>query len=288
MRHLLTFSILLLLVQLGSAQVSVNIKMDRDDFLAHEPISAVVTITNRSGRLLELASKAEGSLAYSWLDFSIRDSAGRDLIKATNKVYQRAVIPAGRSMSRRVYLSSMYPLHRVGNYAVTAHVRQPRVENSSYTSNSGHFNVAGGSNIYKQGFGVAGKVAPKREYNVITFNDGRRTSIFAQVMNTQNGRSISTVRLSEYLSFVKPDMALDGNNALHILYLASAEVFVHTTISQDGGHVGTEYFRRAGGRNPRFVAFADGKLAISGAIKFDPAAEKAQAATARNATDRPE
>lgn len=273
---------------LGLAQVSVSLKVDRRQYLAHEPVTAVVTITNRSGRELSFVSRAEGTIAHSWLDFSIRDASRRGLQKRHNKVFQKAVIPAGRSMSRRVNLSGMFNLTKVNNYAVTAHVRQPGIDEENYNSNSGHFTVGGGNKIYSQPFGVPNTAFPKREYNVVTFNDGKKTSIYAQVMDKNSGASISTFRLSEYLSFVKPHMALDGKNQLNVLYLANPEVFVHATVNQDGKHIGTKYFKRASGRKPRFVAFSDGKIAVSGAIPFDPKKAAQQIQKARKTSDRPQ
>lgn len=267
--------------------MSVDIKIDRPQSLAHEPVTAVVTITNRSGRTLNLVSQSEGSIAHSWLDFSMRDASGRGMQKRHNKVFQKAVIPAGRSMARRVNLSSMFNVTRISNYAVTAHVSQPGLDDTSYTSNSGHFTVGAGSNIYKQPFGVPKSPAPKREYNVITFNDGRKTSIYAQVMDTTTGYALSTFRLSEYLSFVEPKMALDGKNQLHVLYLANPEVFVHATVNQDGSLTGTKYYKRVGGRQPRFVPFSDGKIGVSGAVPYDPKKAREKAPTARRASERP-
>ena len=288
MKTLLLLCISALCSTVSHAQVSVSIKMDRSQCLANEPVTAVVTITNRSGRELSFMSKAEGSIAHSWLDFSMRDAGGRGMQKRHNKVFQQAVIPAGRSMARRVNLSGMFNVSRVSNYAVTAHVSQPGLDDTSYTSNSGHFTVGGGTTIYKQPFGVPKSKAQKREYKVITFNDGKKTSVYAQVMNLTTGQTLSTFRLSEFLSFVEPQMTLDGKNQLHILYLASPEVFVHATVNQNGGLVSTNYFKRVGGRKPRFVAFSDGKIVISGATPYDPKKAAQEAPRARSTSERPQ
>jgi hypothetical protein len=107
-------------------------------------------------------------------------------------------------------------------------------------------------------------------------------------MNATSERAISTLRLSEFLSFVKPQIALDGKNQLHILYLGSPEIFVETTVNQDGRLIGTQYFKRAGGRTPRFVPFSNGTLKIAGGIPYDPEEEAAKAPKARRASERPE
>jgi hypothetical protein len=278
----------MLLIQGAVAQVGVAIKVDRRQYLEHEPVTAVVTITNRSGRELTFTSRAEGSIAHSWLDFGMRDSSGRAVTKRHHKVFQRAVIPAGRSMARRVILTNMFSIGRTGNYSVTAHVRQPGIDETAYGSNSGHFTVGGGSVLQRTPFGVPNSPAIKREYRVVSFNDGKRTSLYAQVMNLTTGLPISTLRMSDYLTFVKPQIAIDGQNQLHTLYLGNPEIYVETVVNQDGRLMSTKYYKRAGGRRPRFVPFSDGNVVVSGAIPYDPQKEAANQPRPRRSSERPD
>lgn len=287
MKILRSLLILAFVAQSAPGQVAISLKLDRRQYLEHEPVTAVVTITNRSGRELDFTSRLEGGIAHSWLDFGVRDSSGRPVTKRHHKVFQRAVIPAGRSMARRVDLSGMFAISRTGNYSVTAHVRRPGVDDTAYGSNSGHFTVGGGTILQRSPFGVPNSPATKREYRVVSFNDGKRNSIYVQVMNLTSGLPIATNRLSDYLSFVKPKIAIDGKNQLHVLYLGSPEIFVQASVNQDGRFISTQYFKRAGGRHPRFVAFSDGKVVVSGGIPYDPKKEAAARAIARKVSERP-
>ncbi len=74
-------------MMIGLGQVSVTLKVDRRQYLEHEPVTAVVTITNRSGRQLDFSSRLEGKIAHSWLDFSMRDSSAREMSKRHHKVF---------------------------------------------------------------------------------------------------------------------------------------------------------------------------------------------------------
>ncbi|MDA7882222.1 hypothetical protein N9A94_07925 [Akkermansiaceae bacterium] len=288
MKNILTLLLVFLGSQMGSAQLNVHLNIERDQYLAHEPVYAVVTITNRSGKTLELVSEQKGAIAHSWLDFSMRTSGGRPLPKLTNSVFQKAKIPAGQAVKRRVNLNQLFGVSRVNAYSVTASVRQSGTESMAYSSNSAHFSVNGGIEVYRQAFGVPNSRASKREYRVLTFNDGRRTSIYASVMNTVSGRSLSTFRVSEALLFKRPQCAPDGKNRLHILYLANPTIFVHAIVNQDGGMEKPSYIKVGASGDPRLVAFANGEVAVSGGIPYDPAKEAEARSKVRKATDRPQ
>jgi hypothetical protein len=268
-------------------QVSVQLELERRQYLAQERVTGVVTIVNRSGREITYLSQDGRGMSRSWLDFSMRDTAGRQKPKLINLGFRKAILPAGRSISREVDLGRIFSITSVGNYAVTAHVTELGADDVTYTSNSAHFTVGGGNTIYRQPFGVPQSPAPKREYSVITFNDGKRNSIYAQVMNTVTGRTISTFRLSNCLTFHPPQMILDSKNQLHILYLAAAEVFVHVSVNQDGMLTETKYFKRAQGRAPRFVNYED-QVSVLGATPYDPTDSSAGKPRRRSASERPQ
>lgn len=287
MKHTLIPLFLLLGSLIGSAQLNVHLAIERQQYLTHEPVYAVVTITNRSGGTLALYSEQKGTIAHSWLNFSMRDSKGRPMTKRTNSVFQKAVVPSGQAIKRRVNLNQLFGISRVNAYSVTASVRQPGESALLYPSNSAHFSVSGGILVYRQPFGVPNSPVPKREYKVITFNDGRKTSIYASVMDTVSGRSLSTFRISDALLFKRVQCAPDGKNRLHILYLGNPKIFVHAVVSPDGALEKPTYIKVGSSGDPRLVSFANGQVAVSGGIPYDPVKEAAEQAKVRRATDRP-
>ena len=287
MKTLLIPLLVLLTTLVGSAQLNVHLAIERQQYLTHEPVYAVVTITNRSGRTLELVSEQKGTMAHSWLDFSMRDSRGKSLVRRTNLVFQKAVVPSGQAIKRRVSLNRLFQISRVSSYSVTARVRQPGAEELVYSSNSGHFTVASGILAYRQPFGVPNSPAPKREYRVLTFNDGRKTSIYASVMNTGTGHSISTFRISDALLFKQPQCMIDGKNQLHVLYLGNPNIFVHATINQNGGMGKPTYLKVGSSGDPRLFPFANGEVKVAGGIPYDPVKEAAEKSKIKRATDRP-
>ena len=272
----------------ASAQLSVHLRLERKQYLKFEPVHAYVTITNRSGQELTLQSRGRDNITLSWLDFRVRDSSGTELSRLTNAVFRAVKIPAGRSVVRKVNLSGLFGLTRANSYSVMALVREGDVQAPTvYQSARARFAVHNGGKLFTQPFGAPGTPYPKREYQVLRFNDGESTSIYASVLNKANNSSISTFRLSKALFFTKPRIALDRKNQLHILYLANPSVFVHAIVNRDGKMTGTKYYKRGATGAPTLARFASGDIKVRGGIHYDPKKEAAIRDQSRRITERP-
>lgn len=271
------------LVAFSHAQLSVTMKVDRNTYLENEPVTAVVSITNRSGREIFFHSKTEGRINRSWLDFSMRESGGKTLNRRNHGVFRAAKLPAGQSISRRVNLSSLYQISRQGNFSINAKII---VDGQSFQSNATHFTVSSGTVYSTLPFGAPGTKYPDREYRVITFNDGQNTSIYTAVHDKRTKLSLSTSRLSTALLFQRPQATLDGKNNLHVLYLSTPEIFVHASINKDGGLINTQFLKRSSGGVPSFTAFANGDIKVRGGIPYDPAKDVKERAKAKTISER--
>ncbi|MGJ8697485.1 MAG: hypothetical protein ACSHYF_14300 [Verrucomicrobiaceae bacterium] len=274
-----------LLVAVSHGQVIVQLQLERPSYLVNEPVRGVVTITNRGGSELFLHSKAEGRITRSWLEFSMRRSGGNALNRLNNAAFRAVNLPAGRALKRTINLSQLYGLTGQGNYSVSARVQ---IGDQVFHSNSAHFAVTDGTVYFKQPFGAPGTPYPNREYRLITFNDGKKTSIYAAVHDAKSKRSLATGRLSEALLFQRPQAAIDGKNNMHVLYLSNPEVFVHAVVNKDGLLAASNYYKRGAAGTPGFVTFASGEIKVRGGIPYDPKAEAAEQNRARRISDRPD
>ncbi|MDB4508252.1 hypothetical protein N9051_01575 [Akkermansiaceae bacterium] len=271
------------LVAFSHGQVSVTMKVDRNTYLENEPVTAVVSITNRSGREIFFHSKADGQINRSWLDFALRESGGKTLNRRNHGVFRAAKLPAGQSISRRVNLSSLYQISQQGNFSSNAKII---VNGQTYRSNSTHFTVSSGTVYSTLPFGAPGTKYPDREYRLITFNDGQNTAIYTAVHDRKTKLSLSTSRLSTALLFQRPQATLDGENSLHVLYLSTPEIFVHALINKEGGLIKTEFLKRSAAGVPSFAAFANGEIKVRGGIPYDPSKEAKERAKARTISER--
>jgi hypothetical protein len=266
-----------------SAQIEVNARLSKRDFVANEPVLVTITITNRAGRDIFL----HGDSRNSWLDFILKNERGVPLSTFSGNPGFKAVnVPAGRSVSRTVDLSKSYRVTTLGRYGGYATVRMPGEQEAIYTSNRISFNVSTGRALFSRKIGVPSSKTT-REYKVMNFSNGKKTELFVEVEDGRTGRIMRTFSLGETLTFHKPEATIDGANNLNVLFLNSPSVFVHARINPEGKLLGREFFKRAATGEPRLMTFDNGEVRTAGGVPYDPAAEQAQRAKVRRLSERP-
>ena len=103
----------------ADAQVQVDLKFKRLQYIAYEPVIATIAITNLAGRDIELRD-ADGQ---SWLGFEITGSEEQPvgpLSAATREPPLR--IQAGQRVTREINLTPLYPVHEYGTYHVRTNI----------------------------------------------------------------------------------------------------------------------------------------------------------------------
>lgn len=256
--------------------------MSKREYLANESVQVTVTITNRAGRDIFL----HGDGRQSWLDFMFKNERGVLLTPFRMDLGFKAVnLPAGRAVTKSVILSDFFRVSDLGRYGGNATVRMPD-SSTIYSSNRIHFNVTKARAIYIQKVGVPDEKTT-REYQVMTFNNDRKTHLYVQVEDGKTGRILRNFSLGESLQFRKPQFTVDGANTLHVLFLNTPSMFIHARVNYDGKLVGREYFKRGTTGDPRLITFANGEVKTAGGIPYDPAAVQAQRAKVRRLSERP-
>src|SRR5512144_320429 len=101
-----------------SAQVTVEITQEQDQFLPGEMMTTAVRITNRSGQDLRLGRGED------WLTFSV-DSRSLEVVPKRGEVPVGGefVLESSRVATKRVDLAPYFALNRPGRYSVAATVR---------------------------------------------------------------------------------------------------------------------------------------------------------------------
>jgi len=269
----------------ASAQVEVKLQMARNTFLAGEPVEVVVSITNQSGQDLTL----QGSNRLGWIDFTVSGAnrSGVPMSPVGQTAFGAVKIPFGQTMSRKFDLAQIYPLKEMGNYSVYGVVRLPGQSTDGFISNRLLFNINTARAYWSQRVGLPGKAGQTREFRVLNFSGGRKTVLYAQVVDMKTGSPMQTHSLGEYLSFRKPAVTLDNRQVMHVLYLVGPTVWSHAKIGPDGTLLGSELHKAGGGADPQLFTMRDGSVQVGNSIPYDPKAEAEARGRVRKASERP-
>ena len=281
----LLFSLLLLglSVTTARAQVEVNLKMGRNNYVAGESVPVAVTVTNRSGQDLVF----QGNSRIGWLEIVVNSLSGNPLTPLGQPAFGTVKIPLNQAMSRTVDLAQLYSLQLPGNFSAYAIVHLPGQNSQGFGSNRLTFNMNSARPYWTQKVGLNNKAGQGREFRVLEYNNGSKTMLYAQVVDTRTGGAMRTHPLGEVLMFRKPSVTLDNRQVMHILYLMSPEMWGHVRVAADGQLLGRELHKRGASSDPVLLTSQDGIVQVANSIPYDPKAEAEARGKTRKATDRP-
>ena len=138
-----------------SAQVTVEVTQEQDQFLPGETMPTAVRITNRSGQDLRLGREED------WLIFSVQAS-GNQVVPKTGDVPVSGefVLESSKVATKRVDLAPYFAATHTGHYSVFATVRI-KDWNEEITSPPRSFDIIEGTRLWEQDIGVpsAGSMA---------------------------------------------------------------------------------------------------------------------------------
>ena len=234
-RPCLSVALTLTMLLPAAAQLSVEVRMEQDQFLSGEQVVVAVKITNRSGQTIHLGEDED------WLSFSVDSIDGKLLPRfADPAVVGPFELETSKMATKRINLSPCFPLTTPGRYNVTAivKVKEWGIERSSRPK---PFNIVQGSSLWEQEFGV-----PKKTGETNTVPDIRRYSLhqanylkgqlrlYFRLADSSSGKVFRVVPIGPMLSFSRPEAQVDHESNLHVLYLNGPHAFSYTVFNPDG------------------------------------------------------
>jgi len=266
------------------AQLATSISLNKKNYVAGEPVIAEIIITNHSGRELTFESTRQ----LPWLAFVVTNSRGNPVPTRRLNAFGAMKIKIGESLAKQVNLADYFLLDSQGNFAVSAVIRDPHGKFTGATTNRLLFNLNPGRTYWSQKVGVSNDQGHQtREMKLITFSNGQRTQLYAQVLDGTTGVPMQTFLIGDALMLRKPMVTLDGAQRMHVMFLATPSAWVHCEISADGKLVEREIHMRAGQGDPILMAYGDGSVRVVNSIPYDAKAADAERAKIRKASDRP-
>lgn len=268
----------------GAAQINVDISFKRKMFVLYEPIIAVVSIDNLSGRRLVLDNVDN----HRWFGFNIETGDGRP-VPPNNPDYELApvAIEPGEKLSRAVNITPLFPLQEFGPYRVKATVYAGAFSRF-FSSRSQNIEITDGRPIWQEVVGVPGGDGPPslRTITLLSHKLSRSTRLYARIEDKEGGKIYAMHQLGSFLTFGRPEVMLDLRNEIHVLQNSAPKQFLYTHLGLSGEILGQQAYLESGGR-PRLVKDGHGEVQVAGGRAYTPGEEEAQAEMADKAGDRP-
>ena len=254
----------------SNAQIQVELKLPRLQFIAYEPVIATLGITNLAGRDVDLHD-ADGE---SWFGFEITGAEGQPIAPVRPTSEQPPLrIEAGKKVTRKINLTPLYQVHDFGTYHVRAHIYFSDVSKFFY-SQTKVFQVTDARPIWQKTVGIpegtpgSGAV---RTYSLLTNRFPDHTSLYVRVEDKDTAVVYATYSLGKILSFDDPQAELDRANRLHVLHCAAPRTWSYSMIGLNGELLAHSSFMETKSR-PRLLRASAGDVTVTGGIADTPTA----------------
>jgi hypothetical protein len=271
----LTFltSSVFLLATAAEAQIQVDLKFKRLQYIAYEPVVATVAITNLAGREIELHD-ADGQ---SWLGFELSGSEEQPIAPLSGAKAEPALkIAAGQRVTRQINLTPLYPVNEFGAYHVRTNVYFADLGKFFY-SGTRVFEVTDARPIWQQTVGVPESTAGSgevRTYSLMTNRFPDHTSLYVRVQDNDRGVVYATYSLGRTISSEQPQAEIDRANQLHVLHCAAPRAWSYARVGLNGELLEHSSFMETKTR-PRLLHSANGEIAVRGGVIEAPARNSA-------------
>jgi hypothetical protein len=268
-RLILPVSWVFLFATAANAQIQVDLKFKRLQYIAYEPVMATVAITNLAGRDVELHD-ADGQ---SWLGFELAGSEEQPIAPLSTANREPPLkIAAGQRVTRQIDLTPLYPVHEFGTYHVRTNVYFADLGKFFYSATR-VFEVTDARPIWQQTVGVPDGVAGSgevRTYSLMTNRFPDHTSLYVRVQDKDTSVVYATYSLGRTIAFEQPQVEIDRANQLHVLHCAAPRVWSYARIGLNGELLEHSSFMETKTR-PRLVHSGKGGVTVRGGMVEAPA-----------------
>jgi hypothetical protein len=253
------------------SQVTVEVKLEQEQFLPGESLTAAVRITNRSGQTLRLGEEND------WLTFSVESREGAVIAKnAEAAVVGPFTLETSKRAIKRVDLESCFGLTEPGRYSIVATVRIKEWDhqvNSPPTS----FNIIEGAKLWEQAFGLphshpsqTNATPEVRKYILQQANYLKgQIRLYLRLTDASGGKAFRVLPIGQLVSFSRPDPQIDRFSNLHVLYANGPHSYSYSVFDPDGELLTRETYDYVGTR-PRLHPDEEGNVKVAGGVRRAP------------------
>ena len=247
-----------------SAQVTVDLSLNQDQFLPSESIPLTVKITNLSGQQLHLGAEPD------WLTFNVESADGFVVIKSSEvPVLGKFDLDSSQIGIKRVDLQPYFSMTKPGRYRVTATLRI-KAWAAEISSAPKHFDVVSGAPLWSQNFGVPDgtNTAPEvRKYTLEKANYLKeQLRLYVQVSDPDVQEVFKVSALGPMVSFSHPEAQVDRLSRLNVLWQTGAQWWTYALVNPDGTIAREDTYDNFYSR-PRLTVNANGDVLVAGGTR---------------------
>ena len=250
-----------------SAQVTVELTPEQEQFLPAESLAVAVRITNRSGQNLRLGQGED------WLTFSVESRDNQVVPKTGNApVAGEFVLESSRVVTLRVDLAPYFLLNHSGRYSVIATV-QIKDWNQEIRSQPKSFDIIEGARLWEQDIGLPDSASgtngtPEIRKFILQQANYLRSQLrlYVRVTDASGARTFRVFPIGPMVSFGRPEPQVDKFSNLHLLYQDGPHSYNYTVINPDGEMIARRTYDYVDKR-PRLAPDAEGKVLVLGGVR---------------------
>lgn len=264
MKTILALCLTTLIFSRATAQVSVDLGLEQDEFLPNESVRLAVKITNTSGQQLHLGADP------SWLTFSVESADGFVVIKNGDvPVVEEFDLESSQMATKHVDLQPYFGMGKPGRYKITAtvHIKEWSL---TVTSAAKFLDVINGSELWSQEFGVTvpGSVAPEpRRYALLKASHLHgQLRLYIQVSSGNGAQVFRVASLGPLVSFSAPEAQVDRISQLHVLWQTGAQAYSYEILHPDGSPALRDTYDSFNSR-PHLGVDANGQVLVQGGVR---------------------
>lgn len=247
-------------------QVSVEIVMDREEFLPGETLTVGARVINRSGQTLHLGAEE------NWLSFTLDYSSGTDKIVpklSDPPVLGEFDLESSKMATKRVNLQPHYALTRPGRYSAVAMVRIPGWDRE-LTSPPKVFDIVPGTDIWEKDFGLPGSASALPEVRKYLLQQAKLTKgqmqLYLRITDAAHLKTYYVQPVGPMVSFSRPEPQVDKASCLHVLYQSGPQAFTYVEFDPCGELRARQTYDYVTSR-PRLGADEDGNIIVVGGLR---------------------
>ena len=248
MKGCIRFCTVLFLLVCGfaaSANVGLEVTLNRRVYMQYERILACVTMRNNTGRPLLFGKDPE---LQGFLMFDIRDISNRLVTKRPNaEISITGLLLQPGEVRRMIFrLDQYYNISERGSYRVHAYVSHNLLKHE-FRSKDAFFEISTGRKVWSHTVGLPaleGKKDSKRDertYSVRELKTNNDASYYLFVENSKNIFCVS--RIGQVFGFEKFQAEVDNFSRLHLLLPISSRVFHYLAFDTNGERLESTFWR---------------------------------------------